>query len=384
MSDPIRFAAIAGLAMPPMAGQRFAPMQPGVDSTDTTGSLSRNALALSPMGRAAANQPLIRTAPSNALVGLGLAGPTRPKPAPLWQPASLQPWQPSTQPAALPNWPAWSRPGVGIQPGGLGGIRATARPSATQQLSGLPNRAAGSASGSQFIARTQGLSRPQREQAILQEISNGNIPSHLREYKPVQTTFTDKSGQSHTGTFYVLPDYLAVGNDKDFVRMPMSPQTAQAIADKTGAVLPTRKMVDAIYEQASVQLKPSPQQASPQMMSNDYYIRHQQMIEAQRAGQPLTALTAGHKKDVVLSNRLVQHPDKVAIYGWHQPNGKAIQPLSTVHENSYADYSHGIRLVAPYMKVDGKLVKTADVMQSRSLSGLVSDEGPLQLTRIPR
>jgi hypothetical protein len=272
---------------------------------------------------------------------------------------------------------ATARPVPGIQPCNI------AAPSRNQQLSGLPSRSAGSASGSQFIARTAGLSRPQREQAILQEISQGNVPDFNRQYKPVQTTFTDANGRRHTGTFYVLPDYLAIGHDRDFVRMPMSPLTAQQIADKTGAVLPTRKMVDAIYGQARVRLAPSPQPAGPQMMSNDYVIRHQRTIEGQRAGQPPGALTAGHKKDVVVSNRLVQKPQQVAIYGWHQPDGKPIQGLSTVHENSYADYSHGIRLVAPYMEVDGRLMKTADVMRSETLSGLVSDEGPLRLTRIP-
>ena len=43
-----------------------------------------------------------------------------------------------------------------------------------------------------------------------------------------------------------MPDYLAVGSDDDFVRMPMTPQTAQQIADLFGCILPTRKMVDAI------------------------------------------------------------------------------------------------------------------------------------------
>ena len=48
------------------------------------------------------------------------------------------------------------------------------------------------------------------------------------------------------GTIEVMPDYLAVGSDDDFVRMPMRPQTAQQIADAFGCVLPTRKIVDAM------------------------------------------------------------------------------------------------------------------------------------------
>ena len=92
-----------------------------------------------------------------------------------------------------------------------------------------------------------------------------------------------------------------------------------------------------------MKLAPSPLPPGPQMMSNDYYRRHHQAIEAQRTGRP--GLIAGHKKDVVVTNRLVSRPDRVAIYGWHRRDGRPIQPLSLVHEASYADYSHGIRFV---------------------------------------
>jgi hypothetical protein len=380
MSDLIRFAAAAGIAAPAPRWQ--PPMQPGIADADTTAVMPRGGLTLTPSGRAATRLPLNSPAPGNALPGLASTpSAVRAVTGASWLPSGLRPVQPSSQIPGLANWPAWASPRPVTQPGGLTAPTAASR---SQRLAGLPSRQSGAVSGTQFIAQTQGMPRAQREQAILQQISNGNVPDFNRQYKPVQTSFTDHNGQRHTGTFYVLPDYLAIGNNRDFVRMPMSPLTAQQIADKTGAVLPTRKMVDAIYGQAQVQVAPRPQQAGPQMMSNDYYSRHQQTIQSQLAGQPQGALVAGHKKDVVLSNRLVQHPDKVAIYGWHQPNGRAIQPLSTVHENTYADYSHGIRLVAPYMEVDGRLMKTADVMRSSALSGLVSDEGPLQTTRVAR
>ena len=50
----------------------------------------------------------------------------------------------------------------------------------------------------------------------------------------------------------MTPDYLAVGSDDDFFRMPMTPVLGQQLADLTGCSLPTRKMVAAIYAQAAV------------------------------------------------------------------------------------------------------------------------------------
>ncbi len=50
-----------------------------------------------------------------------------------------------------------------------------------------------------------------------------------------------------------------------------------------------------------------------------------------REKQPKNAagkLIAGHKKDVVITNRLLTMPKRVAIYGWHRPNGSPIQPLA--------------------------------------------------------
>ncbi|MBF2053526.1 MAG: hypothetical protein IGS03_08685 [Candidatus Sericytochromatia bacterium] len=256
---------------------------------------------------------------------------------------------------------------------------------AGQQLN-LPPRPAGALSGSEFLASVQGLNFNQREAAIQAEILRGNVPQHLRQLQPVNLSATGPDGQALQATAYVTPDYLAIGSDDDYVLVPMSPLTAQAIADQSQTTLPTRKLVDAIYQQAEIQLRPSPQTPGPQMMSTDYYARHNTTIAGQReqAGHQPGQLTAGHKKDVVITNRLNQKPKSVAIYGWHQPNGKAIQPLSTLHENTYADYSHGVRLIGPEITINGVSHSTVSVLQDRQLSALLSDEGPLSNTRATR
>ena len=55
----------------------------------------------------------------------------------------------------------------------------------------------------------------------------------------------------------------------------------------------------------------------------------------------------GTKKDIVISNKIIDptRPGYVVIYGWHQLNGAAIQPLTNIHSGSYVDYSHGVRLM---------------------------------------
>jgi len=150
---------------------------------------------------------------------------------------------------------------------------------------------------------------------------------------------------------------------------------AGMIADRFGSVLPTARMVDAIYEQSAHHLKPSPLPAGPLMTSNLYLLRHQQRIDEQRSGLLLGELISGHKKDLVLSNRLRQLPGRVAIYGWHRAPGHPIQPLSTVHGARYVDYSHGVRLVSATVVVGGRPRSIYDALQDSRVAPILSREG---------
>jgi hypothetical protein len=219
----------------------------------------------------------------------------------------------------------------------------------------------------------------QREEAILHEILAGNVPSFLRKLVPVRLSFQSSQGKTMNATIFAMPEYLAIGTDKDYLRIPMNLYTAAAVASKMGFVLPTRKIVDAIYAQASFHFAPEPMTAGPEMRSTQYYVTHNEKVEAQARSLGVTdgALVSGDKKDVVVSNRLERNPGKIAIYGWHRLNGAAIQPLSTVHGACYADYSHGIRLVSQTMLVDGEEKSVYDVLDDPTLSQTISDEGPI-------
>jgi hypothetical protein len=72
---------------------------------------------------------------------------------------------------------------------------------------------------------------------------------------------------------------------------------------------------------------------------------------------------------------LKEKPHRVAIYGWRKLDGNPIQPLTIVHGDTYVDYSHGVRLIARQMLVDGKPMTINDVLKDPNLCGLLSDEG---------
>lgn len=246
----------------------------------------------------------------------------------------------------------------------------------------IPLRKPGALSGSAFSESMLHVDSATRERAILREISGGNIPSFLRNLSPVE--LTDRGGRSTT--ILVMPDYLAIGSDDDYLRIPMNLATATAIADQFGFLLPTRKIVNAIYAQSVHHFMPEPLPAGPRMTSTDYYRVHNAMIEKQaRAADLLPGiLVAGHKKDVVLTNLLVRNPGRIAIYGWHRPTGLPIQPLSTVHGSCYADYSHGIRLVADMAWRDGELRPLRELLQDASTASALSDEGIIRVAGGPQ
>ena len=247
----------------------------------------------------------------------------------------------------------------------------------------IPLRPVDSISGSEFAQRTAAMTGAERQQEALSELRRGNIPAFLRELKPVELSYKSSTGKSINAVIWVMPDYLAIGADNDFLRIPLTYPSAIRIANKYGCILPTPKMVDLIYEQATCHLKPQPLFPGINMRSSEYYLKHQEKIEEQRnaLGCHLGDLIAGHKKDVVLTNRLIKKPDKIAIYGWHNGIDDPIQPLSTFHENRYADYSHGIRLVWQTVLIDGEARSIIEVLGDPLLAPVLTYEGIIDKLR---
>jgi hypothetical protein len=242
---------------------------------------------------------------------------------------------------------------------------------------GIPARAAAAPGGRAFAAELRGLSEDDREAAIRRELTAGNIPGFLRRFVPIRFESRDAQGAPLNVIVCAAPDYLAIGSDQDFLLMPMRLGTALSAASDFGLTLPTKRMVDVIYAQAAVHFVPQPLPASSEMRSTDYLWHHNELVSKQRAELQVSLgeLTAGEKKDLVLTNRLRDHLDRVAIYGWHFADGKPIQPLSTVHGWRYADYSHGTRLVSTKLFVGGQPRSIFSALQDGRLAGVLSDEG---------
>ena len=256
---------------------------------------------------------------------------------------------------------------------------APASPSCALAAKDIPPRATLAPAGAEFARQVAPLNERDRDAAIRDALLGGNVPPFLRSAVPIELVGRVIDGVVTRVTLCVLPDYLAVGTARDSLLVPMGLDTALAVADAFGFILPTRRMVDAIYQQAAVRLAPQPLPPGEKMRSTDYYVRHNELVQAQRgnaAGQP-AALTAGHKKDLVISRQLWSTPGRVAIYGWHRNEKAPIQPLSIVHGARYADYSHGVRLVSTTAFVDGKPKSIFDLMRDERFATLLSDEGPL-------
>jgi len=247
----------------------------------------------------------------------------------------------------------------------------------------IPPRPWAALTGSEFARSILRMDGTQREQAILDQFLAGNIPDFLRRLRPIFLSHQFENGKSFTAALSAMPDYLAIGSDRDFLRIPMNLYTAMEIAKRYGFFLPTRKIVDAIFSQSAFRLSPQPMPPGPRMRSTAYYLEHNQRIRKQRLtlGFPLGELVAGHKKDVVMTSRLVPEKGKIAIYGWHRPSGVPIQPLSTIHNAFYADYSHGVRFISDRIFLNGESRLFYEILEDPAMAKVLSDEGAIRQVR---
>ena len=204
--------------------------------------------------------------------------------------------------------------------------------------------------GSDYYRLAAGYSWQQRDSLTKALILRGNIPDFLRRFVRIKMKETDSlTGATRTTTFWAAPDYLAVGTNADWARVHVTARLAQGLADSLHCVLPTTQMVDQIYRSARVKLEPVPLYAYRD--STPTFWHHHLIVEGQRKGR--NGLIAGIQKDIVQTEKLKAYPnnDRVAIYGWHRPDGKPIQPLYTGHVWWYVDYSQGVRLIHNRVKV---------------------------------
>lgn len=251
----------------------------------------------------------------------------------------------------------------------------------------FPPRPANALDGDAFIASLVNADENQVQEAALRELLRGNLPESLRRLSRIEFDAFTQSGHKKKVTLWATCDYLSIGSESNSVRIALSPLSAQLVADRVGALLPTTKLVEVLYQNAQTKLPPRPISPSAWMVRPPEFLKHDQIIDEQLSSSTndlhagVSRLIAGHKKDIVLSNVLEERPHRLAIYGWHNAEGKPIQPLSTYHGDWYSDYSHGTRLIGKQMLIDDQVHEVETVLKDDELAPLLSYEGALRHTR---
>ena len=262
---------------------------------------------------------------------------------------------------------------------------------ASMPVPALADKPTATLAGSDFMRRADTTAFWTLEDIIVETVTAGQVPDALRHFRKI--TFTTPVVDSveilrkkHKVEMWVLPDYVAIGTNDDFVRMPMGPLAAQRIADALDCTLPTTFLVDRIAEASEGHVDIFP--FRPLGNRNSQPIVFQDSNNAINAqfkayGYEFGQFISGLKKDIVLTYKimtLTEYERNVAIYGWHHPDGRAQQPLFVRHGNFYVDYSHGVRLIYNKVKIDGVEYNIREILQSPELYRLLSDE-PMHLTQ---
>ncbi|MBP7461964.1 MAG: T9SS type A sorting domain-containing protein [Candidatus Delongbacteria bacterium] len=251
------------------------------------------------------------------------------------------------------------------------------------QILPVPSRPADAPSGTELIEILKPLGQGDREEEIYRQIIHGNVPEFIRTMVPVTVELKIK-GIDHRLVYYTIPEYISIGSDDDYFYTPLSPLLGQRLAILFNCTMPTRKMVDQIYKAAPCKLRPQPIAPSGAMITVPVFAMHNDSVRLLRneviSQHPLGTLVGGTHKDVIISNLIYNNlktsvPKPVVIYGWHKLDGNPIQPAYNGHEQTYADYSHGIRLVQDSARLDDQPCRLTELMSDPNYYSLVSDEG---------
>jgi len=226
------------------------------------------------------------------------------------------------------------------------------------KLTTVPERPTEARAASQMVTYllAQGVSFGiVRERFLTEEYLRGNIPSFMRTLYPLELQRPD----GRPMVIYSLPDFLCLGSDDDFVHTPMSPRTAQRIANEWGLILGTPEMEDArrayFPQKLSFRAMAPPRfPRNASMMSTERWPIHTKWFlddmekEGYEIGKPVT----GHKKGLITHPWLADWGFKYCgIHGAYY--GKSNKPIhvfekeAKAHITNYNDYSHGVVLYHP-------------------------------------
>src|SRR5262245_3029310 len=89
--------------------------------------------------------------------------------------------------------------------------------STAEHSAGFPPRDPREPTGSQFLREPRKLGQNERIERAVAQILAGNVPSHIRALKRIRLGTAQVGGKTVEVSAWVLPDYLALGSDKDFI-----------------------------------------------------------------------------------------------------------------------------------------------------------------------
>jgi|GEM_PF-6199433 len=263
--------------------------------------------------------------------------------------------------------------------------------------------------------------RLRREEMFIEQVLIGNVPDWMAELTTLSLQVPHK-GEVLRGEVQLLPDYLCIGSNTDFLHIPFDQLASQLIAEKLGMSVPTARVCHALYQHLR-QNKPdrclnaitrdysvpdsqrgadTPKGVA--QTATDAYIEHSEAIQARQRSRGLRngTVVAGHKKDVTLSSRLHEDPNRIAFHGFysaatHLPFEPCLEPsnagkptcqadfpaLAHRNEGRFSDYAQGLRLMSRGVKIEGAFVEIEKVLDDNRLAWLLSAEGPIRPARIP-
>ncbi len=226
---------------------------------------------------------------------------------------------------------------------------------------------------------------PSRDKWTLDCVSSGRFKASFSE---VVSRFKD-----HEARIYVFSDALTV----DGVRVNVTAEVQQKVADILGCRLLTPKIADLIWDQREVTVQPHPRQITSETSA---MVDHSAKVDAELAkmtGDPSGKLVCTVGKHWLIDDALLLHQGMAENYGWHfegpsfqgihgevtatamkDPKGAAvrlIQGRGWAHNMHHVDYSQTCVLWSQTVLIDGSRASSDDLMDDPVFAHLVSHDG---------
>lgn len=231
-----------------------------------------------------------------------------------------------------------------------------------------------------------------RQNFVFEQVLAGNFEA---EWIPLEYTIDQTKVKLN-----VMKDALKV----DGIRVNVSAEFQQKLADVFDASLLTAQVADLMYVHASKRIDPQPQPISSTVTA---MVKHSQMVDRALGNPSQPGLFAPVGKHWILDKKLESFSGRACTYGWHfvgttmrgikgysvasqfnqnfprAQSNSVIQANTCGHDIWHLDYSQICQLVSQTCWVDGVEKRFSDLVCDPELCRLVTHAGPLKEPRQP-